>query len=994
MLLSCGGILVVVSLLSVSSNAQNYFQQEVKYSINVSLDDVNHTLSAFEVIEYTNNSPDALDFIWFHIWPNAYSSNETALGRQKIGFSGKRKHFALEEQRGYIDSLDFMSNSRHLRWEYHPEHTDICKVYLNEALKPGSSIIISTPFHVKLPKGNMSRLGHVEQSYQLTQWYPKPAVYDNKGWHCFPYLDMGEFYYEYGSFDVSITVPANYWVAATGVMQDEREKANIMKKAEETAAINQFKKDDNDFPASSPERKTLRFKEDNIHDFAWFADKRFHIMKGEVKLPHSGRTVTTWAYFLNNQAHLWERSIEYINDAVYYYSLWYGDYPYENCTAVHSSGSSGGGMEYPQITLIGNSSTPMSLEMVIMHEVGHNWFYGMLGSNEREHPWMDEGINTFSEIRYFNTKYPDNRLYKMLSEKVRLGRILGIEVLKYHNLHRLSYLINARSGKDQPASLRSEDYTQGNYAGVVYSKAGISMYYLMLSLGEEKFNECMQTYFEKWKYRHPYPEDMRKIFREETGKDQAWFFDGLIGSTKKLDYKVSRYKKDGKVLIKNKGKIDSPVLLYGIRDGKAGLEKVVPGFPGKQWISLEGDRPEKVAFDAEGFTPDLYPKNNAVRTTGMFRRSAPPEVSFLGLVEKSDKTSLNILPAVGWNYYNGFMAGGLIYSSLLPLPRLEYQLMPYYSFGSGDLAGMGKLRYNILPESNVFRMITPYIAAKQFAVTGKSGQYYQLMKAGLEISFRKRIEVKPVENVLRAEYIRATDIEDIGLDWGFMDFYRLGFNHSNSTKACPWNVNLLLEGTNDYVKSILEANYKYVYIYKNSLDIRFYGGAFVYRKDGLSPLYDFSLSGTPGIGDYTYDYLYLARFENPTSKLAVSNQFVPDQGGFGINSVKSAGEWLTALNLSSSLPVPQNIPFQLYFNMALLQDADKSDVANDPGTELLYEAGCKLQLIRSIFDIYFPVLMEKDLQGYSDKTAARYFEKIRFTLRLDKMNPFDLLRTL
>ncbi|MBN1340302.1 MAG: M1 family metallopeptidase, partial [Bacteroidales bacterium] len=900
-------------VISLQSNAQEYFQQEVKYNIKVSLDDVNHTLSAFEEIEYYNNSPGDLEFIWFHIWPNAYDNNNTALGKQKIAFSGKRKHMNDEEQRGRIDSLDFRSYGNSLRWEYHENHIDICKVFLNEPLKTGSAVVITTPFFVKLPKGNISRLGHVDQSYQVTQWFPKPAVYDNKGWHCFPYLDYGEFYYEYGSFDVSITVPDNYYVAATGILQNEEEKGSILQKAEETAAVTKYDKDDNVFPPSNPERKTLRFKEENIHDFAWFADKRFHIMKGEVKLPHSGRAVTTWAYFLNNEAHLWERSIEYINDAIYYYSLWYGDYPYDNCTAVHSSGSSGGGMEYPQITLIGNSSTAMSLEMVIMHEVGHNWFYGLLGSNEREHPWMDEGVNTFSEIRYFNTKYPDNRLYKMLSEKENPGRILGIEELKYHNMHRIYYLINARSGNDQPASLRSEDYTRGNYAGVVYSKAGISMYYLMLALGEEKFNKCMQAYFEKWKYRHPYPEDLRKIFQEETGQDQAWFFDDLMGSTKKLDYKVSRFK-DGKVLVKNKGKIDSPVLLYGIRDEKASLEKVVPGFSGKQWISLEGDKPEKFAFDAEGFTPDLYPKNNIVRTSGVFRKSGPPEVNALGLIEKPGRTSLNILPVAGWNYYNGFMAGGLIYSNLLPLPRFEYQLMPFYSFGSGDLAGMGKLRYNLLPESNTFRMITPYVAAKQFAVTEESGQYFQVMKAGVEIRFRHRNEVKPVENVLRTEYIRATDIEEIGLGWGFRDFYRIGFDHSNSRKACPWSVNMLLEGSGDYLKSILEANYRYVYIYRNSLDVRFYGGAFVYRKDGLSPLYDFSLSGTPGLGDYTYDYLYLARFEDPASKLAVSNQFVPDQGGFGVNSIKSAGKWLTAMNVSSSFPVPKNIPVQIYFN--------------------------------------------------------------------------------
>jgi hypothetical protein len=214
-------ILILLLLSSLGAKAQNYFQQEVNYKIDVKLDDENHTVSAYETIEYKNNSAEELDYILFHIWPNAYKNNNTALAKQKFDGVGKYYLFSYESQQGYIDSLNFKVNGNAVKWEFDSEHIDICKLFLNEPLKPGEKITISTPFYIKIPKGNSSRFGHMDQAYCFTQWYPKPAVYDKYGWHAFPYLDMGEFYSEFGSFDVSITLPENYVVAATGNLQTE-----------------------------------------------------------------------------------------------------------------------------------------------------------------------------------------------------------------------------------------------------------------------------------------------------------------------------------------------------------------------------------------------------------------------------------------------------------------------------------------------------------------------------------------------------------------------------------------------------------------------------------------------------------------------------------------------------------------------------------------------------------------------------------------------------
>ena len=214
----------VCAFLLTSSNAQNgYWQQELKYKISVTLNDQEHSLDAFEQIVYTNHSPDTLRFIWFHLWPNAFKNDKTAFSEQMLQNGDTHFYFGGKEERGYINRLDFRVNDVAAKLEDHPQDIDIVKLILPQPLPPGQSATITTPFHVQLPEIT-SRGGHHGQSYQITQWYPKPAVYDRKGWHPMPYLDQGEFYGEFGSFDVQITLPRNYTVAATGDLQNAAEK--------------------------------------------------------------------------------------------------------------------------------------------------------------------------------------------------------------------------------------------------------------------------------------------------------------------------------------------------------------------------------------------------------------------------------------------------------------------------------------------------------------------------------------------------------------------------------------------------------------------------------------------------------------------------------------------------------------------------------------------------------------------------------------------------
>ncbi|MDZ7740022.1 MAG: M1 family metallopeptidase [Bacteroidales bacterium] len=442
-------------------------------------------------MEYINHSPDTLHFIYFHLWPNAYSDNKTQLASQVFRANGKSKLFNDQELTGFIDSLDFKVDGRQVQWNLLPGQTDICRIDLNEPLTPGDTIHITTPFRVKIPKGVTSRLGHIGESYQISQWYPKPAVYDKDGWHQMSYLDQGEFFSEFGSFDVRITLPDNYIVGATGNLQNQQELEMLEKLAADTLWKNSSYLKKVPFPASSKQIKTLHYTAREVHDFAWFADKRFNVMTGKIKLPGSDREVTTWVMFTNRQSNLWKEALAYVNEAILWASEKAGDYPYESFTAVQSALSAGYGMEYPGITVIGLAEDAYSLDEVLSHELFHNWFYGALASNERKYPFMDEGITSAYTARYMNEKYPLKKLWQVYFKDWQLARFLSIDRLPVERMQELEWLVQARNNLEQPISLPAKEFNDLNYGIILYNKSTIAFNYLRAYLGDSLFDAAI-----------------------------------------------------------------------------------------------------------------------------------------------------------------------------------------------------------------------------------------------------------------------------------------------------------------------------------------------------------------------------------------------------------------------------------------------------------------------------------------------------------------------
>ncbi len=980
----------------------------------VRLDDVKHELNCFQTIEYTNNAPVSLTELYIHLWPNAYKDESTPMAKSYL-LDGIPVMLKLkEDQAGFIDSLEFRVNGESVEWKLLEDSIDICHIKLNKALGQGESLLLSTPFRVKIPSAKLSRLGRIGQAYYITQWFPKPAVYDQDGWNYFSYLDKGEYYGEYGSFDVTITLPENYTIASSGLLQDnEEEMERLNEKAKVTARIDSFSTDMS-FPPSSKTLKTLRFRQDNIHDFAWFADKRYHVLKNVIPIPGEGRSVTSWAFFTNAEAELWRKVPGYMHDAVRYFSEWIGPYPYSQISAADVTTASGDGMEYPLITAIGTYGSNFKLEEVIVHEVAHNWFYGIIGTNERRHPWMDEGLTNFYETRYIYTKYSaDSSLQEEKFNK--LGKSTGIFKLNKIN-HRdsqyLSYLMGARKNTDQSPGLSSEKFSRINYPVAVYRKATMAFDHLFAYLGDSLFDHCIRHFYENWKYKHPQPTDLKNEIEKCSGKDLDWLFEDLLNSTRKIDYKIITATKRNQeafhlIRIKNKNDLSIPFPVQAMKEDQVLSTVWLEGFSGIKETEISCGDCDHFRIDAEGRMPELYRNNNSIRTQGILRKTEKLRFRFGGALENPDRSQVFYAPAAGWNYYNGFMAGLAIHNVFIPEKKFEYAFMPLYAFNTQTIAGGGDLRYHFYPEGGIFRKITLKTGFSHYAYgytdyTNLSGDFryssdlfYTKSDNRIILNIREAEPRKRIRQQLHLRYVLIK--KDLIYDSYLQKapkredpYLQIEFLRENLNPLKTSSFRTQVTGNEDFYKLSLETK-KFLHYnsVKKGFRLRFYA-AYLNRSKVNEPGVDYRLRSS-GYGggmsdkfDYTddplFDEVFLGRSKN-TGILA--QQFSRQEGGLTVPtfSYRLGEDWIGGLQMSTTLP--GLLPFRLYAGLCAIS----------PGSEAIsYEAGIELPLLKDIFVIYFPMLWSDDIDYILESEDISYEKLIRFELNLNKLNPLELIR--
>lgn len=523
-----------------------YWQQDVHYTINAVIDDQKDEIAGEETLVYYNNSPDQLQTVYFHLYQNAFQPGSYAHALNEV--NKESTVFGKYEAKKMGTILDaFIINGE--KAEYTIDNT-ILIARLKTPLMPNSSITFQIRFRTYWDNGSMRRRfktfkpDGLNKHYDGVHWYPRICVYDRKfGWETDQHLGK-EFYGDFGVYDVRLTFPSQYIVEATGSLQNEKDM--LPDELKQKISIQNYVRDKNyRYTVPSGGTKTWIYHAENVHDFAFTADPTY---RRDVEL-WNGIECIALAQEIN--ASQWGPTARFVASVVQIYSTDFGMYGYPKIVAADARD----GMEYPMITLDGGNWP--GHQYVIAHEVGHNWFFGMVGSNETYRAMLDEGFTQFLtswSIKKFNkmpmrgSPYDESSVYN-------------------------GYLFDAMNRNDAQLNTHSDDFSSalghgGGYRHVYY-KTATMLYNLQYVLGDELFLQAMQHYFNKWKYAHPYPDDFRKAIIEYTKTDLNWFFDQWMETTKVIDYKIVNFKrvnehlKDGKyhyaVKLKRKGDMQMPV---------------------------------------------------------------------------------------------------------------------------------------------------------------------------------------------------------------------------------------------------------------------------------------------------------------------------------------------------------------------------------------------------------------------------------------------------
>lgn len=967
-------ILIVLLIGSLPSWAQSYFQQQVDYSINVRLDDELHVLHGAISFEYKNNSSDTLNELFIHLWPNAYQGDHTALGKQLLENRNTDLHF-YPEYRGSIDSLSFQINGVEHEYKEYQENPDIAVIPLQSPLFPGQSLTCTTPFRVYLPSGRISRLGHLGKTYQITQWYPKPAVYDKEGWHPMPYLDQGEFYSEFGSFDVSINIPKDYVVAATGELTSGEELQWLHERAAlymDTSLLAQLGR------PLSRDRKTIRFKQDKVHDFAWFADPTWMIKIDSVQLPHSQKWVESWSFRTPQQDQIWSDANTYLNDAIYYYSLWNGDYPYKSVAAIDGQLSAGAGMEYPMITIIGSTNSKKSLENVIVHEVGHNWFYGILGNNERDHPWLDEGLNTANEIRYYKTKYPNRDLLDLNSSLFdEIKAFFDLEGYDITDQNYLSYLFSARFGVDQAIETHSADFSQLNYGVIAYSKTGLVFEYLRHYWGDSLYNTAFQDYFEQWSFKHPQPDDLKNVLENASGEKLEWLFEDLVKSDEQVDYKIKSAQK-GVVQIKNKTRLKVPFSITTINEKGEENQYWLPPVKGDTMFNVNDLSIIEARIDQPELLIEEFRHNNTWRSKGLIPTVEPLKMQFYGSLDRPEKTQIYWTPSANWNNYDKLLVGISFYNGTLPVKPFQWRIAPSYSFGENKITGAGNATITKYYDNGPFQFIRLGVYGRHYAYD--TDLTYTRITTALNIQFRRPYPRSTFTHSVRLRNVSVwrelptiTDppitVDLTNSNYSILD---LRYRMENQHVLHPWQIFFDTQFATGFVKSYVDANFQWQIKPGSRLQWRNYIGWFI-RNDFPSSgsYYNFGLSGTP---DYLFDYYFLGRSEGDGF---LSRQFFVADGGLKYDTKKTVNQFLA----SSTVQYPIWRFFQVYAEGAFTSNQFISSNGSSSSEDVFhYGAGFSLRFVPEFVELYFPVVYGNSQDGFQE--GINPFVEFRFVLDL------------
>ncbi|UCG88848.1 MAG: M1 family metallopeptidase [Gemmatimonadota bacterium] len=573
----------------------DYWQQRVDYTIRATLDVTTHTIEGSERIRYVNNSPGRLAFLWLQVDGNVCGLESVAnlIHLPPLVFGAAVVDFTCRSGSGVRVSR-VESDGQPLSFKI---HDTTMRIDLPAPIEPAGELEFEVDWSWEIPEHGFARVGRDGTLYQVAAWYPRLMVYDDlSGWNIEPFLGPGEFYLEYGDFDVQLTVPASYLVTATGELQnpedvltsEQRSRLARARISETPVAVVTAEEARASAERQASGTRTWQFRAEDVRDFAFAAapDFRWDATYWD------GVLIQT---FYRPEALPWEEAIRMSHQTIRYYSERLARYPYPHATTVEGPI---GGMEYPMMTFVPSTEVREDLYFVLTHEFGHEWFPMMVGSNERVHVWMDEGFNTFINIGAVKDYFAGEPYADTV-------------VTHLHNL----YARHSVPGEEQPISLPPNE--QADLYWTAYQKPAFMMHLLRTEvLGEERFDRAFSEYVAAWNGKHPSPADFFRMIEDGAGMDLDWFWRGWIYTTSRLDQAISDVSEedDGRAIhVRSLGEMVMPAeLRITYADGSTETVRlpVEMWYQGPEFVYRARGTVTAAEVDPRGVYPDDDRENN------------------------------------------------------------------------------------------------------------------------------------------------------------------------------------------------------------------------------------------------------------------------------------------------------------------------------------------------------------------------------------------------
>ncbi len=903
------------------------------------------SIKTFEIeqeIIFQNTSNDSLQFLYLSDWINAFSNKSTPLAKRFSEEYYRKFHFARKEEWGHTTLQKLSSSdSTGLDWERPESMPDIVKVELDSILLPGEQYKLLLKYRLKIPHEEFTGNGYASNgNYKLRYWFLVPAVYDGK-WNVYSNKNLNDLFIPPLDIDLELDIPT--YLASISALHTE----SIDSRPEEN-------------------RKTIHLTGEDQLETKLYLTRNYAF--DEIETDHF-RIITN----MEDDGLSPPLKDLMVNRVADFLQQRLGQYPFDIMLVTQEDYSTNPFYGLNQLPkFIRPFPDGFNYDLKQLKTITGNYLENSLQLNRRKEKWVFDAIQTYLMMEYIDTYYPDMKLLGTLSEIIGI-RWFHAADLKFNDQYSFFYLHMARNHMDQPLTSSRDSLVKFNNTIASAYKAGVGMKYLESFLGDNSISASIKEYYNASLLEKTSAEDFQEILKKNAAKDINWFFEDYIATDEKIDFKINSVRRKGDslvVVIKNKTENGMPVTLYGLDNKEIVFKTWVEDIRDKKTVSIPREGISRLALNYEGVIPEINQRDNYLGVRTLLDK--PIQFRLLKDVEDPRYTQFFFMPELQFNLYDGVSFGPKIYNQTLLSKNFNYAVTPLYGSKSQTLVGGAGFSHRIQFDDQTLYSMTFGASANRFSYGynlfyEKFTPFFSLAfrESNLRENKRQYLMVRNVNVYRDQNLIRPLEVPDYSV-------FNINYRYSNPGMVDHLTGNVDFQLSGQFSKFSVTAEYRKLFKNNRQINLRFFGGTFLYNDLTNSNYFSFALDRPT---DYMYDYNYYGRSE--TSGL-FSQQIIMAEGGFKSQlEPEFANQWLTTVNASTNLWKW----IYVYGDMGLLKNEDRN-------AQFVYDSGIRLSFIADYFEVFFPVYSNL---GW-EINQENYDQRIRFIATLDLPTLFGLFK--